>query len=263
MTCTGSCRVSNKANDSAWVVEESYFNSALSLADKGESGTHPSPPPTEMGLSVPLLSYLPLASPHWPTLSPGFSWWQEQGTACWGLGAEGGQFLPGLDGCSGSLSAAGHASALGPVMAPCPLSPPLSCPQGACLLESTASPSSSCFLVRARPGLAVAVGEGGWEVGDSGTSVPALSPATAPTSFEGPFGKIVHQVRATIDTPRFSKDHQCSCVFYILSPLNLNSIPDIEVSLGQWPAGWLPPLSDALSPAQVRPPVEAAASVLN
>ena len=37
-------------------------------------------------------------------------------------------------------------------MAPCPLSPPLSCPQGACLLESTASPSSSCFLVRARPG---------------------------------------------------------------------------------------------------------------
>lgn len=86
--------------------------------------------------------------------------------------------------------------------------------------------------MRAWPGLAVAVGEGGWEVGDSGTSVPGLSPATAPTSFEGPFGKIVHQVRATIDTPRFSKDHQCSRVFYILSPLNLNSIPDIEVSLG-------------------------------
>ncbi|XP_060009847.1 arrestin domain-containing protein 1 isoform X6 [Lagenorhynchus albirostris] len=41
--------------------------------------------------------------------------------------------------------------------------------RGACLLESTASPSSSCFL-----------------------------------------------------------DHQCSRVFYILSPLNLNSIPDIE-----------------------------------
>ena len=33
----GSCRVSNKANDAAWVVEEAYFNSALSLADKGES----------------------------------------------------------------------------------------------------------------------------------------------------------------------------------------------------------------------------------
>ncbi|KAB0390893.1 hypothetical protein E2I00_003335 [Balaenoptera physalus] len=69
VTCTGSCKVSNKANDTAWVVEEGYFNSALSLADK------------------------------------------------------------------------------------------------------------------------------------------------APTSFEGPFGKIVHQVRATIDTPRFSKDHQCSRKF--------------------------------------------------
>uniref|UniRef100_A0A2K5P922 Arrestin domain containing 1 n=1 Tax=Cebus imitator TaxID=2715852 RepID=A0A2K5P922_CEBIM len=86
VTCTGSCGVSNKANDAAWVVEESYFNSSLSLADK----------------------------------------------------------------------------------------------------------------------------------------------ATAPTSFEGPFGKIVHQVRAAIHTPRFSKDHKCSLVFYILSPLNLNSIPDIE-----------------------------------
>uniref|UniRef100_A0A8C0AAD7 Arrestin domain containing 1 n=1 Tax=Bos mutus grunniens TaxID=30521 RepID=A0A8C0AAD7_BOSMU len=103
VTCTGSCRVSNKANDSAWVVEESYFNSALSLADKGS---------------------LPAGEHSFPF-----------------------QFL---------------------------------------------------------------------------------LPATAPTSFEGPFGKIVHQVRATIDTPRFSKDHQCSRVFYILSPLNLNSIPDIE-----------------------------------
>uniref|UniRef100_A0AC11D0P8 Arrestin domain containing 1 n=1 Tax=Ovis aries TaxID=9940 RepID=A0AC11D0P8_SHEEP len=103
VTCTGSCRVSNKANDSAWVVEESYFNSALSLADKGS---------------------LPAGEHSFPF-----------------------QFL---------------------------------------------------------------------------------LPATAPTSFEGPFGKIVHQVRATVDTPRFSKDHQCSRVFYILSPLNLNSIPDIE-----------------------------------
>ncbi|XP_020936756.1 arrestin domain-containing protein 1 isoform X1 [Sus scrofa] len=103
VTCTGSCRVSNKANDAAWVAEEGYFNSALSLADKGS---------------------LPAGEHSFPF-----------------------QFL---------------------------------------------------------------------------------LPATAPTSFEGPFGKIVHQVRATIDTPRFSKDHQCSRVFYILSPLNLNSIPDIE-----------------------------------
>uniref|UniRef100_A0A8C3YIU6 Arrestin domain containing 1 n=1 Tax=Catagonus wagneri TaxID=51154 RepID=A0A8C3YIU6_9CETA len=103
VTCTGCCRVSNKANDAAWVVEEGYFHSALSLADKGS---------------------LPAGEHSFPF-----------------------QFL---------------------------------------------------------------------------------LPATAPTSFEGPFGKIVHQVRATIDTPRFSKDHQCSRVFYILSPLNLNSIPDIE-----------------------------------
>ncbi|XP_041530766.1 arrestin domain-containing protein 1 isoform X1 [Microtus oregoni] len=103
VTCVGSCGVSNKANDGAWVVEESYFNSSLSLADKGS---------------------LPAGEHSFPF-----------------------QFL---------------------------------------------------------------------------------LPATAPTSFEGPFGKIVHQVRASIDTPRFSKDHKCSLVFYILSPLNLNSIPDIE-----------------------------------
>ncbi|CAO2598275.1 Arrestin domain-containing protein 1 [Lemmus lemmus] len=99
----GSCGVSNKANDGAWVVEESYFNSSLSLADKGS---------------------LPAGEHSFPF-----------------------QFL---------------------------------------------------------------------------------LPATAPTSFEGPFGKIVHQVRASIDTPRFCKDHKCSLVFYILSPLNLNSIPDIK-----------------------------------
>ncbi|XP_055206286.1 arrestin domain-containing protein 1 isoform X6 [Gorilla gorilla gorilla] len=103
VTCTGSCGVSNKANDTAWVVEEGYFNSSLSLADKGS---------------------LPAGEHSFPF-----------------------QFL---------------------------------------------------------------------------------LPATAPTSFEGPFGKIVHQVRAAIHTPRFSKDHKCSLVFYILSPLNLNSIPDIE-----------------------------------
>lgn len=39
VTCTGSCGVSTKANDGAWVVEESYFNSSLSLADKGECGS--------------------------------------------------------------------------------------------------------------------------------------------------------------------------------------------------------------------------------
>lgn len=72
--------------------------------------------------------------------------------------------------------------------------------------------------------------------------IPIISVATAPTSFEGPFGKIVHQVRASIDTARFSKDHKCSLVFYILSPLNLNSIPDIEVRMEQR-LPWLPSTS--------------------
>ncbi|XP_012576601.1 PREDICTED: arrestin domain-containing protein 1, partial [Condylura cristata] len=49
-----------------------------------------------------------------------------------------------------------------------------------------------------------------------------LLPATVPTSFEGPFGRIVYQLRAAIDTPRFCKDRQCSLAFYVLSPLNLN-----------------------------------------
>lgn len=35
VNCIGSCGVSNKINDTAWTVEEQYFNSTLSLADKG------------------------------------------------------------------------------------------------------------------------------------------------------------------------------------------------------------------------------------
>ncbi|KAG8141741.1 putative Arrestin domain-containing protein [Naja naja] len=38
----------------------------------------------------------------------------------------------------------------------------------------------------------------------------------------------MHQVKAVIETPRFSKDHKCHKVFYVLCPLNLNDIPDIE-----------------------------------
>ncbi|XP_048369293.1 arrestin domain-containing protein 1 isoform X2 [Sphaerodactylus townsendi] len=55
-----------------------------------------------------------------------------------------------------------------------------------------------------------------------------LLPASAPTSFEGPFGKVTHQIKAVIETPRFSKSHKCSKVFYVLCPLNLNEIPEIE-----------------------------------
>ncbi|XP_061590453.1 arrestin domain-containing protein 1b [Cololabis saira] len=53
-------------------------------------------------------------------------------------------------------------------------------------------------------------------------------PAAVPTSFEGPFGKIVYRLRATIDTPRFSKDYKAQKPFYLLNLLNLNVVPDIE-----------------------------------
>nr|XP_046231293.1 arrestin domain-containing protein 1b [Scatophagus argus] len=53
-------------------------------------------------------------------------------------------------------------------------------------------------------------------------------PVAAPTSFEGPFGKIIYRVRAAIDTPRFSKDYKAQRPFYLLNLLNLNEVPDIE-----------------------------------
>ncbi|KAG7240014.1 hypothetical protein INR49_028021, partial [Caranx melampygus] len=54
-----------------------------------------------------------------------------------------------------------------------------------------------------------------------------LIPATAPTSFEGNYGRIIYRVRAFIDTPRFAKDYNKEKAFYMLSPLNLNEVPDI------------------------------------
>uniref|UniRef100_A0A8C6THM6 Arrestin domain containing 1a n=1 Tax=Neogobius melanostomus TaxID=47308 RepID=A0A8C6THM6_9GOBI len=72
-------------------------------------------------------------------------------------------------------------------------------------------------------------------VADKGTLKPGehtfpfkfLIPATAPTSFEGNYGKIIYRVRASIDTPRFAKDYNAEKPFYMLSPLNLNEVPDI------------------------------------
>ncbi|XP_040898834.1 arrestin domain-containing protein 1a [Toxotes jaculatrix] len=54
-----------------------------------------------------------------------------------------------------------------------------------------------------------------------------LIPASAPTSFEGNYGRIIYRVRAFIDTPRFAKDYNTEKPFYLLSPLNLNEVPDI------------------------------------
>ncbi|XP_041793372.1 arrestin domain-containing protein 1a [Chelmon rostratus] len=54
-----------------------------------------------------------------------------------------------------------------------------------------------------------------------------LIPDSAPTSFEGNYGRIVYRVRAFIDTPRFAKDYNTEKPFYLLKLLNLNELPDI------------------------------------
>ncbi|KAM6945262.1 arrestin domain-containing protein 1a [Lycodopsis pacificus] len=54
-----------------------------------------------------------------------------------------------------------------------------------------------------------------------------LIPESAPTSFEGNYGRIVYRVRAFIETPRFGKDYSTEKAFYLLSLLNLNEVPDI------------------------------------
>ncbi|XP_040052474.1 arrestin domain-containing protein 1a isoform X2 [Gasterosteus aculeatus] len=54
-----------------------------------------------------------------------------------------------------------------------------------------------------------------------------LIPESAPTSFEGSYGRIVYRVRAFIDTPRFVKDYNTEKAFYLIRFLNLNELPDI------------------------------------
>lgn len=35
VNCNGFCGITNKVNDTAWTMEEQYFNSTVSVADKG------------------------------------------------------------------------------------------------------------------------------------------------------------------------------------------------------------------------------------
>uniref|UniRef100_A0A8B9LVS8 Arrestin domain containing 1 n=1 Tax=Astyanax mexicanus TaxID=7994 RepID=A0A8B9LVS8_ASTMX len=55
-----------------------------------------------------------------------------------------------------------------------------------------------------------------------------LLPATAPTSYEGPYGRIMYRIRAFIDTPRFAKDYRTEKPFYMLNNIDLNDVPDIH-----------------------------------
>ncbi|KAI2664708.1 Arrestin domain-containing protein 1 [Labeo rohita] len=55
-----------------------------------------------------------------------------------------------------------------------------------------------------------------------------LLPAAAPTSFEGPYGRIIYRVRAFIDTPRFAKDYKIEKLFSMNNTVNLNEIPGIQ-----------------------------------
>ncbi|XP_017546492.1 arrestin domain-containing protein 1a [Pygocentrus nattereri] len=55
-----------------------------------------------------------------------------------------------------------------------------------------------------------------------------LIPATAPTSYEGPYGRIMYRIRAFIDTPRFAKDYRTEKPFYMLNNINLNEVADIN-----------------------------------
>lgn len=52
---------------------------------------------------------------------------------------------------------------------------------------------------------------------------------SAPTSFEGNYGRIIYRMRAFITTPRFAKDYNTEKAFYLLRPLNLNELPDVWV----------------------------------
>ncbi|XP_051975578.1 arrestin domain-containing protein 1-like [Xyrauchen texanus] len=65
--------------------------------------------------------------------------------------------------------------------------------------------------------------------GEHSFSFKFLLPATAPTSFEGPYGQIIYRVRAFIDTPRFAKDYKIEKPFCMLNSINLNEVPDIQV----------------------------------
>ncbi|XP_056145655.1 arrestin domain-containing protein 1-like [Lampris incognitus] len=71
------------------------------------------------------------------------------------------------------------------------------------------------------------VDKGTLKQGDHCFPFKFVIPASAPTSFEGNYGKIIYRVRACVDTPRFAKDYKAEKPFYLLRLLNLNELPDM------------------------------------
>ena len=65
VNCHGSCGISNKLNDTSWTLSEQYFNSTLSVADKGRRRPSLCALFPSSLLSTPLLSvlYSPLVCP--------------------------------------------------------------------------------------------------------------------------------------------------------------------------------------------------------
>ncbi|KAJ8379704.1 hypothetical protein SKAU_G00004820 [Synaphobranchus kaupii] len=70
--------------------------------------------------------------------------------------------------------------------------------------------------------------KGTLSAGDHSFPFQFLISDTVPTSFEGLYGKIMYIMKASIDTPRFSKDYKIQRSFHLLRPLNLNEVPEIE-----------------------------------
>uniref|UniRef100_H2RKX4 Arrestin domain containing 1 n=1 Tax=Takifugu rubripes TaxID=31033 RepID=H2RKX4_TAKRU len=79
-------------------------------------------------------------------------------------------------------------------------------------------------------GISNKLNDSSWAVEEQyfNSTLSVADKVAVPTSFEGPFGKIVYRVKAVIDTPRFSKDYKAQKPFYLLNLLNLNEVPDIE-----------------------------------
>ncbi|KAM9841600.1 arrestin domain-containing protein 1b [Aulostomus maculatus] len=100
--------------------------------------------------------------------------------------------------------------------------------QGSCGISSKMNDSSWTMEEQYVNSMLSVADKGTLVAGEHNFPFQFLIPVAAPTSFEGPFGKIIYRVKATIDTPRFAKDYKAQRPFYLLNMLNLNEVPDIE-----------------------------------